>query len=88
MPDPRRNLISTGILALAPAEAPEKWAVRSSDESPAVEAHWGEWVRLAKRILDADALSRDLEGRGDAWDLGHAAGAADASGSDTINPFR
>ena len=57
MPDPRRNLISTGTLALAPAEAPEKWAVRTSDDSPAVEAHWGDWVRLAKRILEADALS-------------------------------
>ena len=53
-----------------------------------LEAYWGDWVRLAKRILDADALSRELEGRGDGWDLGHAAGVADASGTDTANPFR
>ena len=88
MPDPRRTPISTGMLSLAPVDAPEKWAVRGSDDSPAVVAHWGDWVRLAKRILDADTLSRDLEARGDAWDLGHAAGAADASGTDTANPFR
>lgn len=88
MPDPRRTPISTGTLSLGPADAPEKWAVRTADDAPAVEAYWGDWVRLAKRILDADALSRELEGRGDGWDLGHAAGVADASGTDTANPFR
>jgi hypothetical protein len=35
------------------------------------------------------ALARDREALGDAWDLGHAAGASDeASGGDTANPYR
>ena len=89
MPDPRRRLISVGTLSIRPAEAPEKWAVGTGQGAAvAVEAHWGEWVRLAKRILEADTLSRDLEARGDAWDQGHAAGTADADGEETVNPFR
>jgi hypothetical protein len=35
-----------------------------------------------------DALARDLEALGDAWDRGHAAGGADARGGSTPNPYR
>lgn len=35
-----------------------------------------------------DALARDLEALGDAWDQGHAAGTADAAGGSTSNPYR
>ena len=38
--------------------------------------------------LRADALARDLEAMGDAWDRGHAAGTADADGGITPNPYR
>ena len=57
MSDPRRNTISVGDLSIRPADAPEKWEVRGSDDGQTVEAHWGEWVRMATRILDADAGS-------------------------------
>ncbi|MFE1664050.1 phage baseplate assembly protein V [Microbacterium sp. P02] len=36
----------------------------------------------------AASLARDLEALGDAWDQGHAAGRADASGDATPNPYR
>lgn len=87
MTDPRRTAISVGDLSLGPSEAPEKWAVRPRSGESEVEAHWGEWVRLATRILAADALSRDLEARGDAWDQGHAAGAGNGD-AEAVNPFR
>ncbi len=53
-----------------------------------MEAPWGDWVRLARRILDTDALSRELEARGDAWDQGHAAGSAATTGGKSENPYR
>ncbi|KAA9153419.1 hypothetical protein F6B41_08885 [Microbacterium lushaniae] len=84
MSDPRRRPIRAGALSMSPSEAPERWAVQAGgDGAPTLEASWGDWVRLARRILDADALSRDLEARGDAWDRGHAASAEDAA-----NPYR
>ena len=89
MPDPRRRTISAGRLSIRPADAPERWEVgAASGEAMTVEASWGDWVRLPKRILDADALSRDLEARGDAWDQGHAAGVVDAGEGSSRNPFR
>lgn len=91
MPDPRRRTISAGDLTIRPADAPERWEVSASaGEGDVVEARWGDWVHLARRILDADALSRDLEARGDAWDQGHAAGLDDGAGGTgtTLNPFR
>ena len=89
MPDPRRNTISVGELSIQPANAPERWHVRiDRDDSVRIEATWGEWVRLATRILEADALSRDLEARGDAWDQGHAAGRAAADVGESVNPYR
>ncbi|TFV81812.1 hypothetical protein E4V99_12690 [Microbacterium sp. dk485] len=84
MSDPRRRPINAGTLSMSPSEAPERWNVHAGGEGePTVAASWGDWVRLARRILDADALSRDLEARGDAWDRGHA-----ASGEDAVNPYR
>jgi hypothetical protein len=88
MSDPRRDRLSVGGLSIAPSTAPERWEVRAQSDGAAVEAHWGEWVRLARRILDADALSRDLEARGDAWDQGHAAGADREAAADAVNPYR
>lgn len=35
-----------------------------------------------------DALARDLEALGDAWDRGHASGTADGGGGVTPNPYR
>ncbi|PVW06357.1 hypothetical protein DEA06_02155 [Microbacterium sp. Gd 4-13] len=88
MSDPRRDRLSVGGLSIAPSAAPEKWEVRAQLDGAAVEAHWGEWVRLARRILDTDALSRDREARGDAWDQGHAAGADPEAASEAVNPYR
>ncbi len=89
MPDPRRRTISVGTISIQPADASERWEVRTDKpDTPPVEAAWGEWVRLARRILEADALSRDLEARGDAWDQGHAAGSVDAAGGEAVNPYR
>jgi hypothetical protein len=88
MTDPRRRTIRAGKLSIRPADAPERWEVGAAPDGPAVEGSWGDWVRLAKRILDADALSRDLEARGDAWDQGHAAGVSDGGQGGSRNPFR
>ncbi len=92
MPDPRRQLIRIGSLSLHPADAPERWRVGSDVGAPgSTEATWGEWVRLAQRVLQIDALSREIEGRGDAWDEGFAAGrsgdSAPATDAET-NPYR
>ncbi len=35
-----------------------------------------------------DAVSRNLEAMGDAWDQGHAAGTTDSGGGMTPNPYR
>lgn len=86
MPDPRRRPLGTGALTLEPAEAPERWRLTGADEGTP-EANWGHWVRLAQRILEVDALSREREGRGDAWDEGFAAGHS-AQRDDTVNPYR
>ncbi|MCR2763556.1 hypothetical protein NQ152_08540 [Microbacterium sp. zg.B48] len=89
MPDPRRTTIAVGKLSIRPADAVDRWEVRgTAHDSVAVEGSWGEWVRLARRILDTDALSRDLEARGDAWDRGHAAGISDAGDGESANPYR
>lgn len=86
MPDPRRRPLGTGVLSLEPADAPERWRLTGPDGG-IPEANWGHWVRLAKRIVEVDALSREREGRGDAWDDGFAAGRA-APRDDTENPYR
>ncbi|NYF17237.1 hypothetical protein HDC37_002065 [Microbacterium sp. AK009] len=93
VPDPRREPTRVGPLQLAPADAPERWRLTMTrEETEQCEATWGEWVRLAQRVLRLDALSRDLEERGDAWDRGFAAGQATASDegaeSGSANPYR
>ncbi len=85
MPDPRRRPLGTGALTLEPADAPERWRLTGSEEG-VPEANWGHWVRLAQRILEVDALSREREGRGDAWDQGFAAGHAETSDA-AGNPY-
>jgi len=89
MVDVRMRTIDTGALALTPEPESERWeAMSRRDGSVRVAGHWDDWVRLAKRIVEIDAIWRDRETRGDAWDDGHAAGVADAGGGDTVNPFR
>jgi hypothetical protein len=90
MGDVRMRTIDTGVLSLTPEAESERWEVTSRrDEASRVAGHWDDWIRLAKRVLEVDALWRDREARGDAWDEGHAAGAVDAAGGgDTVNPFR
>jgi hypothetical protein len=43
---------------------------------------------LVEPLPRREALSRDLEAMGDAWDQGHAAGSSDADGGATPNPYR
>ncbi|TDN87504.1 hypothetical protein [Microbacterium sp. BK668] len=81
MADSRRRPIDIGRIALRPLDDADLWQADGA-------AHWSDWVVLAQRILAADALRQDLEGRGDAWDQGYAAGIADAGGGDRANPFR
>ncbi|AZC14214.1 hypothetical protein DT073_11265 [Microbacterium sp. ABRD28] len=93
VPDPRREPTRVGPLQFAPAEAPERWRLTMTPAEGALcEATWGEWVRFAQRVLRLDALSRDLEERGDAWDRGFAAGRADTADgkavSGSANPYR
>ena len=87
MADSGRRPIDTGRIALRPIDDSDAWQVEGH-------ANWTDWVVLAQRILAADTLRRDLEGRGDAWDQGHAAGIADAAGQAgapgeaSANPYR
>ncbi len=49
-----------------------------------ITAAWTDWVAFAQRVLQADALWRDVEARGDAWDEGFSA----ARDVDARNPYR
>lgn len=66
-----------------PAEGAEVWIDFEGDD-PARPVILGLTGRPARR----DALARDLEALGDAWDRGHFAGTADADGGETANPYR
>ncbi len=88
MPDPRRLRIDVGPVELHPGDAGEWTAVSGRDagaEASGISAPWGDWVALAHRVVQADALWREAEGRGDAWDQGLAAGRA---GGEEPNPYR
>lgn len=49
-----------------------------------VTAAWTDWVAFAQRVLRADALWREVEARGDAWDEGFSA----ARDAEARNPYR
>ncbi len=49
-----------------------------------ITAAWTDWVAFAQRVLQADALWRDVEARGDAWDDGFSA----ARNAEARNPYR
>lgn len=84
-----RDLWAARVFPLAaftahdPAEGAEVWVGFEDDdpERPVV-------LGLAQRPARRDALARDLEALGDAWDRGHFAGTADAEGGETANPYR
>ncbi|MCG7416107.1 MULTISPECIES: hypothetical protein [Microbacterium] len=85
MPDPRRLRIDVGPFQLDPdAEAPTWTATGSRAAGGTVTGGWSDWVAFAQRVLQADALWREREARGDAWDQGHAASGA----PDAVNPYR
>lgn len=98
MPDPRALRIDVGPFHLVPTPEASTWtavqerggggaASGTADagrEARAVTASWTDWVAFAQRVLQADALWRDVEARGDAWDEGFSA-ARDAGAR---NPYR
>ncbi|MFS0794179.1 hypothetical protein [Microbacterium sp. 1P10AE] len=84
MPDPRAHRIDVGPFQLEPDADSSRWRAVASDGESVPSAGWSDWVALAQRVLQIDALWREREARGDAWDQGHAAsGALDAE-----NPYR
>ncbi|MFN3948121.1 hypothetical protein [Microbacterium sp.] len=64
--------------------APVANATGEEAAAPGITAAWTDWVAFAQRVLRADALWRDVEARGDAWDEGFSA-ARDAG---AMNPYR
>lgn len=98
MPDPRALRIDVGPFHLAPTPDAPTWtaaqerggsgAASGSDDGESDEgritAGWTDWVAFAHRVLQADALSRDVEARGDAWDEGFSA----ARDAEARNPYR
>lgn len=54
------------------------------DSATGITASWADWVAFAHRVVQADALWREVEARGDAWDEGFGA-ARDAA---AVNPYR
>ncbi|MCW2164820.1 hypothetical protein B0I12_001955 [Microbacterium hydrothermale] len=63
--------------------APSSAAAGGTDAAR-ITAAWTDWVAFAQRVLQADALWRDVEARGDAWDEGFSA----ARDADARNPYR
>lgn len=88
MADPRSLRIDVGPIDLQPDDAGQ-WMLSSSrgpvGEASGISSGWADWVALAHRVLQADAIWREVEGRGDAWDQGFAAGR---TGGDDPNPYR
>lgn len=88
MPDPRARRIDVGPFHLLPTPDAETWTATARGTSDAeqveITAQWTAWVAFAQRVLQADALWRDVEARGDAWDEGFSA-ARDAGAA---NPYR
>ncbi|KEP75378.1 hypothetical protein HR12_35010 [Microbacterium sp. SUBG005] len=98
MPDPRALRIDVGPFHLVPTPDASTWtAVQdrgrggaasgtggADGETGAITAAWTDWVAFAQRVLQADALWRDVEARGDAWDEGFSA----ARDAEARNPYR
>lgn len=84
MPDPRAHRIDVGPFQLDPDAESSTWRAVAADGTSLPTASWSDWVAFAQRVLQVDAIWREREARGDAWDQGHA-----ASGSvDAVNPYR
>jgi len=84
MPDPRAPRIDIGPFHLEPAPDAGRWRAVSDRGAPDAEGAWSEWVAFAHRVLQVDAMWREIEARGDAWDQGHAAAGDPAA----VNPYR
>lgn len=96
MPDPRAARIDVGPFHLTPTPHAGTWTALArcgtgtgagqSGGAPAsgITASWADWVAFAHRVVQADALWREVEARGDAWDEGFGA-ARDAA---AVNPYR
>ncbi|MBM3715922.1 MAG: hypothetical protein FJW64_09360 [Actinobacteria bacterium] len=88
MADPRSLRIDVGPIELQP-DNHGQWTLSSSrggsGAASGISSGWSDWVALAHRVLQADAIWRDVEGRGDAWDQGFAAGRG---GGEDPNPYR
>ncbi|WP_136585386.1 hypothetical protein [Microbacterium hydrothermale] len=68
----------------APSSAAPSGAAAGGTDAARITAAWTDWVAFAQRVLQADALWRDVEARGDAWDEGFSA----ARDADARNPYR
>lgn len=68
----------------APSSAAPSSAAAGGTDAARITAAWTDWVAFAQRVLQADALWRDVEARGDAWDEGFSA----ARDVDARNPYR
>lgn len=84
MSDPRAQSIDVGPVQLDHDGSAIWTATGSRTPDGAASAAWGDWVALAHRILQTDALWREREARGDAWDQGHAA----SGNPGAENPYR
>lgn len=84
MPDPRTQRIDVGPFQLDPDADSSAWRAVASDGVSTPAGSWNDWVALAERVLQLDAIWREREARGDAWDQGHAASGA----VDAVNPYR
>lgn len=89
MSDPRLLRIDVGPVELRADPDEGEWIAvggrGGADAASGIAAGWSDWVALAQRVLHADALWREREARGDAWDEGHAAGRLDEAAR---NPYR
>lgn len=78
------HAVPTGRVQSTDEAAPVANATGEEVAPPGITAAWTDWVAFAQRVLRADALWRDVEARGDAWDEGFSA-ARDAG---AMNPYR
>lgn len=84
MPDPRAHSIDVGPFQLDTDADSPTWRAVAADGVSVPAGAWHDWVAFAQRVLQIDALWREREARGDAWDQGHAASRS----ADAVNPYR